>query len=332
MKNLLFIALIAFSLVSCTEDEDPIVVTGPKIKTDSLTMGVRYSNDVYYSLADGIISTPSRTEWDIAFYTNPQTSTIITNDGNGVLLYVWPYGNKSNWETVSATIDSLVNYTPLFNTYSDTTWQQGAFDKNALGHPDYGWGVYNSTTHSVVGDSIHIIKLSDGTAKKLLIEKRDASNNTFYIKFANLDGTEEISAEINCADHLDKNLIHFSIKNNLVIAHEPAKATWDLQFTKYWDESIPYIVTGVLSNNNILVAQMMDTDTSNNDYATATYSKVLNTIGSDWKTLNNETFTYVVNENQLYFIKDLNNKYYKMVFTKFAGSSTGNIEYVKTTY
>jgi|GEM_PF-6349504 hypothetical protein len=313
---------------------DTIQILQPElnIKTDSVSMGVRYANDIYYSLKNGVVSTPSRTEWDIAFYTNPQTSTIITNDGNGVLLYVWPFGTKANWSEMNVTVDSLVNYAPLYNTYSDTTWQHGAFDNNSLGHPDYGWGVYNSTTHSVVGDSIHIIKLSDGTAKKLLIDKRDGSNNTFYLKFANLDGTNETSSEINCSGHLDKNMIHFSIKNNQVIVHEPNKASWDLMFTKYWDESIPYIVTGVLSNNKIMVAQIMDTDTVNNDYESATYSKVLNTIGSDWKTLNNETFTYVVNGNQLYFIKDLNNKYYKMVFTKFAGSSNGNIEFVKTSY
>ncbi|MFA6403468.1 MAG: hypothetical protein WCX31_17875 [Salinivirgaceae bacterium] len=333
MKNLLFIAFIAFALVSCTEDEDPIVVVGPKIKTDSLTMDVRYANDIYYSLKDGVISTPSRTEWDIAFYTNPQTSTIITNDGNGVVLYVWPNGKKGDWAAADTT--GLSTWSPLFNTYSDTTWENGAFDKNALGHPDYGWCVYNSTNHTLFGDSIHIVKFNDGSVKKLFIEKRDATNNTFYIQFSNLDGSDSTSAQIPCNSYLDKNLIHFSIINNQVVAHEPAKATWDLLFTKYADIGNNFgAVTGVLTNNKIQVAKMVDTDTASNDYSNATFSKALNTIGWDWKTLHMETspIYYTINPKTLFFVKDLNNNYYKIVFTKFAGSSTGNIEYVKTTY
>lgn len=302
----------------------------PTIEKVSISVGPGYANDVYYSLANGVVSTPSRTEWDIAFYTNPMSSTILTNDGSGVLLYVWPNGNRENWSSVDTV--GLASWNILYNTYSDTTWQNGAFDKGALGHPDYGWGVYNSTSHDVVGDSIHIIKLTDGSLKKLLIEKRAASNNTFSIKFANLDGSNEVVTDVACGSFTSKNMIHYSLKTAQVVEHEPATANWDLVFTKYWDESIPYIVTGALSNVDVQMAEQAETDTASNDFALATYSKVLNTIGSDWKTFNMGTFSYDITPNLVYFMKDSEGNAYKLVFTKFEGSSTGNIEFVKTSY
>jgi len=311
---------------------ESIEITEPdmSLKTVDLSVGAGYSQDIYYSLKNAIISTVDRTEWDIAFYTNPMSSSILTNDGNGIKLFVWPAGDKNNWETVDTVGMNLL--TAMYNTYSDTSWQNGAFDKNNLGHPDYGWGQYDMTSHSVFGDSIHIIVFADGSAKKLFIEKRESSTNTFYIKFADINGENEQQASIEAGSHLDKNLIHFSITNNSVVVHEPASSDWDLMFTKYYDESIPYIVTGVLSNNNVAVAEMHDTDTSANDYMSGTYSKVINTIGSDWKDFDMATFAYVLTDNLVYFIQDTNGKYHKIVFTAFEGSSSGNITFNQTSY
>ena len=330
MKNILLAALAVTLFIACDKDNDPIVEKDPIIETVNISVGAGYANDIYYSLANGVVSTPARTEWDIAFYTNPMTSTIMTNDGSGVLLYVWPNGNRENWASVDTV--GIAGWAPLYNTYSDTSWQNGAFDKGASGHPDYGWGVYSSTSHDVVGDSIHIIKLTDGSYKKLMIVKRAATTNMFEIKYADINGDNEVSKEISCATYTDRNFIHFSFSTGQVIEHEPASTDWDLLFTKYWDESIPYIVTGVLSNVDVQVSEMAETDTASNAYETATYTKVLNTIGSDWKTFNMETFAYDITPSLVYFVKDQEGNNYKLVLTKFEGSQTGNIEFVKTTY
>jgi hypothetical protein len=322
MKYLLMAALVATLFVACEEDDTQPSEPSVKIDTVSISLGANYTNDIYYSLKNGVVSMPLRTEWDIAFYTNPRTSTIMINDGNKIVLRVCPNGNKDDWANVDTTGLSFVP--KLYNTYSDTTWQNGAFDKNALGHPDYGWGVYSSSSHNVVGDSIHIIQLTDGTLKKLLIEKRDASNNTFYIKYANLDGTNEVSAEVPCSGVSDKNFVYFSMVTNQIVDHEPASATWDLVITKYWDASIPYSVVGFLSNNGILVAE---TDTISLNYTGVTYSKVVNEIGSDWKDT-----SLKLKENLAYFVKDREGKYYRIKFTSYSGMSSGNLSFEKTTY
>lgn len=304
---------------------DTIIISQPSSQNEMVSMGASYNKDVYYSLANGTASSPDRTEWDLAFYTNPMTSTIITNDGMGIKLYVWPNGTKDDWATAIDT-NGMLWPSALYNTYSDTSWQNGAFDKNSLGHPDYGWGQYDMTSHGVFGDSIHIIDLGDGTLKKLLIEQRNPMTNTFHIKYADLDGTNEQTSEIVAADHLDKNLIHFSLKTNQTIIHEPASESWDLMFTKYFDESIPYIVSGILTNNGIMVAKG---DTTTTDYMSLSYSKVINTIGSDWKSFNMGTYQYDLSDNLVFFIKDLNGDYYSIKFTAFEGSSSGNIEFIK---
>ena len=66
-----------------------------------------------------------------------------------------PLGDMNAWDAVDTS--QMAGWPALYN--SDTTWLNGAFDRNATGHPDYGWGVYNSQTHDVIGDSIFIIKL-----------------------------------------------------------------------------------------------------------------------------------------------------------------------------
>ncbi len=173
MKNLFYLLLALFVISSCdnTVEPDP-----PISLADSITMGAAYADEVFYSLENGIVKTSPRSSWDIAFSTNPMSSTILTNEGYGVELYAYPNGDYSAWESIDTT--GLYQWPVLYN--SDTSWYYGAFDRNDLGHPDYGWGVYNMQTHDVMGDSLFIIKTGDGTFQKIFIEKRAAMSNSFY--------------------------------------------------------------------------------------------------------------------------------------------------------
>lgn len=324
MKKLALLLFIGILFAACDKDDDK------KENNDSSTeisLGANYANDIYYSLANGVVATVDRKEWDIAFYTDSRASTILTNDGNGIKLYVAEV--KTEWENVSAITDAYL----LYNTYSDTTWQNGAFDKGKNGDMfDYGWGFYDMATHTVVGDSIHVIELADGTIKKLFIEKRDAATSSYHIKYANLDGSDEVTEIINTADHTDKNFIHYSLKNKTVVSHEPDKNTWDLMFTKYYDVSETYIVMGALANEGTMIAQVDNTTSDNNDYQTANYSKVVNTIGSDWKAYDMSSHSFNLVNDRVYFIKDNNGSYHKLYFTAYGGQSSGNIEFEVSNY
>ncbi len=79
MKNSVYLFLALFLMASCNKNEQEVVPD--TLKTDSISMGAGYASDVYYSLKNGIVSTVARSGWDIAFSTDPMTSTIIINEG-----------------------------------------------------------------------------------------------------------------------------------------------------------------------------------------------------------------------------------------------------------
>lgn len=318
MKKLIYLFLGILALGACDNSN----VEEPDLNySDSISMGTGYAQDVYYSMENGIISTSDRSGWDIAFSTNPMSSTVLINEGYGVELYNYPNGDMDAWDNVDTM--GMAFWPPMFN--SDTSWYNGAFDRNSTGHPDYGWGVYNSQTHDVIGDSLFVIRLSDGSLKKIFIEKRAAMSNSFSIKYADLDGTTE-SKEINCNDYAAKNFIYLNLTSGTILDIEPDSESWDIMFTRYHDESIPYIVTGVLSNMEVECAEVRDTDPADADPETAEFTTDISTIGADWKRFDMGSFTYVMEEDLCYFVKSGDNTY-KLIFTGTDGSATGTTSF-----
>jgi len=316
MKNIIYLLLAVFLINACDETsvEDPLISYA-----DSISMGAGYANDVYYSLENGTIGTASRSGWDIAFSTDPMSSTVMINEGYGVQLYTYPKGDKDAWETMDTT--GMAAWPAMYN--ADTSWLNGAFDRNATGHPDYGWGVYNSQTHDVIGDSLFVIRLNDGTLKKIFIEKRAAMSNSFTIKYGEIDSAGE-TKEINCNSYASRNFIYLSLTTGEIMDNEPDSELWDIVFTKYHDESIPYIVTGVLSNMDVECAEVRNLDPDQADPATAEFSSDISVIGSDWKIFDMGSFTYLMEEDLCYFVKS-GDMTYKIVFTATDGRTSGKM-------
>jgi len=53
--------------------------------SDSVVMGPGYADEIYYSMTNGVVSSSPRNTWDIAFRTRVMSSSILTNDGKGVV-------------------------------------------------------------------------------------------------------------------------------------------------------------------------------------------------------------------------------------------------------
>ena len=316
MKNLLYLLVATILFSSCTDNNSD--VEPDLTQTDSISMGAGYANDVYYSLKNGIVNTAPRSNWDIAFSIDPMSSTILINEGYGVKLYAYPNAGLEGWDNIDTT--GLSQWPVMFN--SDTSWMYGAFDRNSGDHPDYGWGVYNSISHDVVGDSLFIIQTSDGSFKKLMIENRAAMTNTFQIKYGDIDAMGE-SKEIACNNFISKNFVYYSLSSGSVIDNEPESTAWDLVFTKYHDESIPYIVTGLLSNIDIQVAEVRGIDPDLADPANAVFTNSISEIGSDWKQFDMGSFSYKIVEDLCYFLKTVDEEIYKIVFVSTDGSASG---------
>lgn len=290
--------------------------------SDSVTMGSSYSNEIYYSMSAGIQGSAIRSTWDIAFRTNLMSASIITNDGSGVELYTYPLADTSGWATVDITL--IDTWKKMYN--STTDWETGAFNINQKGHPDYGWCKYNATTHNLMGDSLFIIKLRDGSLRKLWIKEKYSSLNIYDFQFANIDGTGKQTVTLDCNPFTTKNFVGYDIALNQVVDYEPVAATkWDILFTKY--EGIvqggPYTVVGVLSNYNVKVKKFEHVRTDTILAAMPAMDITRSPIGYDWKAYIGGV--YKITDSLVYFVQDLGGKIHRLVFTKFAGTSTGVI-------
>ena len=296
----------------------------PQAQTVQISMGNNYANQVFYSMQNGEIKNISNDNWDLAFTTDQYASTIRTNDGKGVELYTYHLGDTSDWQNINVSIINNLS-SGMYN--SEISWYDGAFENNSLGHPDYGWGVYNMITHNVTGDSLYIIKTINGNWKKIWIQELTTAGE-YIFKFANLDGSNEITQSILKTNYTDKNFIYFSIDQNTIIDREPISSEWDITFTKYISpvQAMPYPVTGVLTNNNTEVAKATGvTDPLTYfDYSNHNFNSEINSIGYDWKSYQG---SFVVDANRCYFIKDKNENIWRLVFNSFDGMSTGNVEF-----
>ena len=113
-----------------------------------------------------------------------------------------------------------------------------------------------------------------------------------------------------------KNFAYYSLENHSVSDREPSES-WDIVFTRYFDERIPYIVTGVLSNIGIEVARVEEADTSSSCFDSPEFSNARSVIGSDWKSFNMGTFKYDMEDSLVFVVKDTSRMRHGLYFTEF---------------
>jgi hypothetical protein len=327
MKKSLLFVLITLLTLGLMAQEQKEATTGPG-----------YANDVFYSLENGTVKTLPRNNWDIAFVAPIMSVSVLANNGAGVEVFTWPYGTVNDWAQVdSASIDwTAMQDSLLYNSLE--TFDMGALNANTIpgDELDYGWGRYNTINHHITGDSIFVIKTVSGAYKKLAIIEKAAAENTWQFKYANLDGSDEVIDTLHAGDYTGDYFIHYSIDSTKYVEREPAMDAWDLLFTRYYDYTIPYIVTGVLTNDDHVVAQEvretgMDQAT-HNSYEESAFASEISVIGSDWKEFNMGTFTYDLIDTVVYFVKaftDADSSYYKIYFTGFTGSTEGKYTFMQ---
>lgn len=294
---------------------------------DTVAMGPGYANDVFYSLANGVVKTEIRANWEIAFYTNRWSAGISINDGGGVMLYTYPLGDASAWNNID--VSNIENWKNLVN--SDTIWEDGAFNRNALGHPDYGWGVYNTINHDVMGDSIYIVKLADGGLRKLFIERKNSVTNTFYFKYANIDGTNEVNQVLDVTPYQNTRMfIYYSLTMGAVVDREPEINSWDLQFSRYsaivFDNTgapSDYVVVGITTNNDVGVARNYPVGPDFVGWTAQPMEFHRTPIGHNWKEFNMSAFAWVIQDSLAYFVQSRQGDIYKLTLDYFSGSGAG---------
>lgn len=314
-----------------------LMVSMPSIQanpiSDTVAMGPSYANDVFYSFANGVVKTETRANWELAFYTNRWSAGISINDGNGVMLYTYPLGDASAWNNIDVT--NIENWKNLVN--SDTIWEDGAFNRNALGHPDYGWGVYNTINHDVMGDSLYIVKMADGSLRKLFIERKNSVTNTFYFKYANIDGTGEVNQVLDVTPYQDSRMfVYYSLMMGAVVDREPDINSWDVQFSRYsaivFDNTgapSDYVVVGITTNNDVGVARNYPVGPDFVGWTAQPMEFHRTPIGHNWKEFNMSAFSWVIQDSLAFFVQSRQGDIYKLTLDYFSGSGAGKTGFTK---
>ncbi len=328
MKKTLFILL----LISMAT---PYIATAQVDARSGATVGIstgeNYVNEVYFKLGNTEGHSVPLNEWDIAFCTELMHASILTNSGTKVMLYTYSNGTIDDFASVDTT---GMEWTPMYNSITD--WKDGAFNRNRNTNNqfDFGWGTYDMTSHNVVGDSLFIIKLGDNDYRKIAIVQKNGMQNQWVFKYANLDGSNEVTETINAGDDSYANLsfIHYSLKNENIVMHEN-DSDWHLLFTRYYDYNIPYYVSGVLSNQGVDVQEVRQSGLDQmhfNQYDENNFGSDISTIGSDWKSFDMTTYQYTICDTVVYFLrKGADGDVWKVFFKGFGGSENGEYVFIQ---
>jgi hypothetical protein len=327
----IFIATALLLVIACEKEKNSDSSNG-SFTTKTVSMGSNSINDVYYSLATGEVASLNRSDWDIAFSIPLQSATILINEGAGVELYT--VGDTNAWDLIDD--NTITGLSPSFNDESD--WSKGAFNIYATGFPNYGWGTYHAGNpdHNVGGDSLYVIKLSDGSFKKFMVRAKLGANSLNIFRWADLNGENEIIGSVGTAGYVDKkHFIHYSLVNNQLVEAEPDMTEWDLLFTRYSikipvgpSQFMDYPVMGVFSNPDVLVASVTGKDPENVTYSDAsTFSERPDAIGHDWKVSDPVTHEISLADSTSYLIESVDGNTYLMYFSNYGGNSEGTIEF-----
>ena len=297
---------------------------------DSVGMGFNYSSDVYYSMSSGTVKTVSNTDWDISIFVNSAMlirggAGIYINSANGVELSAYPKGDTSSWSTVDTS--GFYKWLRLENSY--VSWNNGAFNVwEDVSNFIYGWGKYDPVSHLVKGDSIFIMKLSANKYKKVIIRENNAypGVTSYYIRSANLDGTNDTTAQINYGNYVDRNMVYYSFaQKKAILDKEPQYSQWDLVFTCFLEQVAPgmfYRSIDILSNpNKVKTAKLTHVDPDTVNFHKAVFNTNISTLGHSWKKV--LPGKYIPADSTVYFVKD--SATYKIYRLKFltAGDYTG---------
>lgn len=303
-----------------------------QVISDSVSILSGYTNQTFYSLNNGTVSSVSNLDWDIAFQLKGFGGSIMVNSKNNV--QVWSAQKAAaQWGTMTSGDTTGVVNNPMYELHnSDSSWNVGALNqtKNLSNAFDLGWGLYDFMSHNVTGDSIYFIKLSNGIYKKLYIEILIGTTYTYNFKFADLDGTNEISTSIARSNFLNKNFGYFSIQNNASINREPDFNTWDLSFAQYLVTApLTYKVAGVLQNDSVFAAKAYPVDVNTVSASSYLTHSNINVIGFDWKSYNFGTNVWTIEDSLVYFVRNRQGQIWKMIFNGFGGSANGNFYFTK---
>jgi len=291
-------------LIGCRKEERPV----PKpdsgdVIARQVEMGADYKWQIYFDLkTNTVVGQNIKTTWDLGFEASADGYHIILNSAKSMFAY---NTLNTNFGAVTDTLGFALN----------KTWDEasGNLDSTAIGD-------WRNLNHVYLIDRGYSETGTHQGYRKLQIAA--VSPQSYSIKYANVDGTNENNLTINKDSLYNCTFLSFTTNATLIV--EPPKATWDLVFTQYTHifthpDVVPYLVTGCLTNRYQTLSLLNQTHSFENtnltNATTLSLGSAINTIGYDWKTFVGSVFE--TNSNLNYVIQDAEGYYYKLKFIDF---------------
>jgi len=310
--NTILAMTILFPIISCEQAETALSPPTPgNVNTVQITIGYPYINQVYYNCKENkVISTNTKYNWDLAFYSNKNTNP-NSNDSTCIVKLNYAKGMLAS---------NLENYEITDNIeIKDINWQW-----------DNSNGDLNQTVINTQNTYI-INRQYDENSNHLgyyLFKVIEINNNIIKVKFRNTTNEQLFISEIILNEN--KNFTHFSFNNNgTTIEIEPYKNTWDLLFTNYQHKfdnlPLPFVITGCMINRYAGVTIAEDTlNTFDNiqlsDTINYSFISDYDVIGYDWKVRNSSDNSFKIDTTIKYIIRNNEGLFFKLRFIDFYNS------------
>lgn len=196
-----------------------------------IDQGKNYTQSVFLDLATKEVTTIDFTTWDIAFATGARDVSVLINEAvkggeAGRSLHLFSTSSNDFSETDMTQIKDT-----LFN--GDAALSDGAFNtvKDTANAFDFGWGLYNPSTHIVSGTQIFIIQLRNGDYKKIRIDKYDTQKYTFIYADSLSKAQDAIGYEWK---YFDRNTFQYTILDDLAyFVKTPNNEVYKIQFLDF---------------------------------------------------------------------------------------------------
>jgi hypothetical protein len=283
-------------------------------------MGSNYAQQFFYDLKQvRPVKEYNKVDWDLRFQSN-----------NNFYIYL----NSAKFMRVAHTgTTDFASVTASTGLRFSFDYPNGSTDSNAIGK----WGDFSGTTINSYKEVYVIDRGLDALGNNLGMKKMvitGYTSNAYQIKFANLDGTDEHSYNIQKDSTYNYTYFNFNSGGSTPLI-EPPKSDWDLWFTQYstWlydvgtNSYIEYLVVGVVINP---YATEVAFDTTNhfNDITLLEaqakhYYHNWDIIGYGWKNpnLSGGSAHYTVYSNVTYMVHTQHNEYFKLRFIDFYNNS-----------
>lgn len=304
-RLLLLIACIFF--LGCEKPEEPVLPheTGESI-TSVIDIGSDYAKQSFFDLySNQIVAENVRSNWDLSFECGLLGRHILLNSS---LLQYASYTEESNFLAVEDTINAIWKW----------DYPEGDFQNNALPFFEF-----NELSNVILLDLGRDEQGENRGIKKLQVLNLTA--DFWQIRYSNLDNSLDTTLYIQ--KNNNKSFVQFSLIQHQLIEVMPEKDQWDLNFTTYTEnlvteenDSIPYLVVGVLTNSYNVLSVKEEVLFDDIDFSFAKkveLSSNLNTIGYDWKIYDFDNGYYTINYNYTYIVSDTNGFLYKLRFIDF---------------